>query len=196
MKNFALQTVEKTFNRYLALDPDSPKLLAALKDRVLGLHIQRPKITLYFIFCAEKIQLSTAAPPVINAEIFTTLFQLMRLKWQTSPNLVNTKMYVQGDVDTAQRFHELFKKHAIDWEENLSTLLGDVTAHKMMQLLKKPANFFQRNKKKLMQDCTEYATEEACWLPSTHEVKNFYHAVDELRLHVDRLQARVALLKK
>lgn len=196
MKNFALSTLEKTLNRYLALDPDSSTLLAPLKNRVMGLHIKHPKITIYFIFQEEKIQLTNEKPEKIDTEIFTTLFQLMRLKWQTSKSLVNSQMYVQGDVDTAQRFHELFEKHHIDWEDNLSKLVGDVTAHKMMQLLKKPTDFFKRNKSKFTQDCAEYAQEEAGWLPSKYEVDGFYREVDELRLQVDRLQAKMESLKK
>lgn len=196
MKTLAINALEKTFNRYLSLDPDSASLLAPLEGRVMGLHLQRPKIAVFFSFTATSVQLSTERPETVNTEIFTTLFQLMRLKWNKSSSLVNSQFHIQGDVETAQLFNQLFEKHHIDWEEKLSSLIGDVAAHKMTQLLKKPVEFARRNKTKLGQDCTEYLQEEARWLPSQNEVTAFLQETDELRLNIDRLQAKIELLQQ
>lgn len=196
MNLLPIKTLEKTFNRYLNLDGDSPKLLAPLIGKVMGLHIQRPKIALFFSFHQTSVQLSTEPPATVNTEIYTTLFQLMRLKWNKSSSLVNAQFHIKGDVETAQLFNELFEKHQIDWEEHLSKLIGDVTAHKMMQLLRKPAAFIKTNQTKLAEDITEYCQEEALILPSNNEVDIFRREVDALRLQIDRLQAKIELLKK
>ncbi|MES2203916.1 MAG: SCP2 sterol-binding domain-containing protein [Pseudomonadota bacterium] len=191
MKLLPIKTLEKTFNRYLSLDSDSPKLLAPLIGKVMGIHIQRPKIAIYFSFDENNVQLSTERPATVNTEIYTTLFQLMRLKLSKSTSLINAQFHIQGDVDTAQRFNELFEKHQIDWEEHLSKLIGDVTAHKMIQLLRKPTGFIKTNKEKFCQDVTEYCQEEAMLLPANNEVEIFRRDVDELRLQIDRLEARI-----
>lgn len=196
MKLLPIKTLEKTFNRYLNLDSDSPKLLKPLIGKVMGIHIKRPKIAIYFSFNENDVQLSTEPPETVNTEIYTTLFQLMRLKLTQSSSLINTQFHIQGDVDTAQRFNELFEKHHIDWEEHLSKLIGDVTAHKMMQLLQKSSGVIKNNKEKLSQDITEYCQEEAMFLPSNNEVEIFRRDVDDLRLQIDRLQAKIELLKQ
>jgi len=191
-----IKTMEKTFNRYLSLDNDSPQLLKPLIGKVMGIHIKRPKVAIFFAFHTEGVQLSTEAPDKINTEIYTTLFQLMRLKWNKSSSLANAQFHITGEVETAQLFNELFEKHQIDWEEHLSKIIGDVTAHKMMQLLRKPAGFIKTNQEKLSKDITEYCQEEAMLLPSNNEVEIFRRDIDELRLQIDRLQAKIELLKK
>lgn len=190
-----IKKLESTFNRYLSLDSDSSKLLTPLIGKVMGIHIQRPKIAIFFSFNETGVQLSTDAPETVNTEIYTTLFQLMRLKWSKSSSLVNAQFHIKGDVETAQLFNELFEKHQIDWEEHLSKLIGDVTAHKMMQLLRKPTGFIKTNKEKFSQDVTEYCQEEAMLLPSNNEVEIFRRDVDELRLKIDRLDAKITLLR-
>ena len=190
-----IKTLESTFNRYLSLDSDSSKLLAPLIGKVMGIHIQRPKIAIYFSFNESRVQLSTEAPETINTEIYTTLFQLMRLKLNKSSSLINAQFHIKGDVETAQQFNELFEKHHIDWEEHLSKIIGDVTAHKMVQLLRKPAGFLKTNKEKMAQDVTEYCQEEIMILPSNNEVEIFRRNVDDLRLQTDRLEAKIELLK-
>ena len=195
MNLLPIKTLEKTFNRYLSLDSESPTLLAPLVGKVMGIHIQRPKVAIFFSFNEHDVQLSTEPPETVNTEIYTTLFQLIRLKWSKSSSLINAQFHIKGDVDTAQRFNELFEKHHIDWEEHLSKIIGDVTAHKMVQLLRKPSGFIKANKEKFSQDVTEYCQEEALLLPSANEVDIFRREVDGLRLQVDRLQAKIALLK-
>ncbi len=196
MKTLAIKKLESTFNHYLSLDPESPKLLAPLQGKVMGIHIQRPKISLFFSFGASDVQISMEQPSAVNTEIYTTLFQLMRLKMSQNSRLVNTQFHIKGDVDTAQLFNELFQKHYIDWEEHLSKIVGDVTAYKMAQLFRGPVAFIKKNKTKFSNDLSEYLQEEAQLLPSGNEVEIFRKDVDMLRLQIDRLQARVELLKK
>ncbi len=196
MKTLVIKKLENTLNRYLHLDPDTHKLLYPLRGRVMGLHIQRPKISLFFSFSENNIQISTEPSTIINTEIYTTLFQLMRLKFSSPTTLINTQLHIKGDVETAQLFNELFEKHHVDWEEHLSKIVGDVTAHKMTRLLKKSSAFIKMNKSKFSDDCGEYLQEEAQLLPSHNEVKFFQQQVDALRLQIDRLQARVELLKR
>lgn len=196
MQLLPIKTLEKALNRYLSLDSESQKLLAPLVGKVMSIHIQRPKIAIYFSFNENSVQLSTEPPAKVNTEIYTTLFQLMRLKWNKSSSLANAQFHITGEVETAQLFNELFEKHQIDWEEHLSKIIGDVTAHKMMQLLRKPARFLKTNKEKAVQDVTEYCQEEIMVLPSNNEVEIFRRDVDALRLQIDRLDAKIELLKK
>lgn len=196
MNILPIKALEKTLNGYLSLDKESAQLLLPLKGKVLALHIKRPHLSLYFSFEQESLSLSSERPEQVNTEIYASLFQLMRLKFRKEKSLVNTELYIKGDVDTAQAFNQVLEKHHIDWEEYLSKIIGDVASHKMMQLIKKPADFFKRNKEKLRQDIRDYCQEESDLLPSPNEVAYFRQEVDELRLKLDRLEANIHLLKK
>jgi len=199
MSLLPIKAMEKTFNRYLSLDNDSSQLLKPLIGKVMGIHIKRPKVAIFFAFHATGVQLSTEPPEAVNTEIYTTLFQLMRLKWKPLSNsassLVNAQFHITGEVETAQLFNELFEKHHIDWEEHLSKIIGDVAAYKMMQLLRKPTGFLKTNTEKFSKDVTDYCQEEIMILPSNNEVEIFRRDVDALRLQIDRLQAKTTLLR-
>ncbi|MCD8525184.1 MAG: SCP2 sterol-binding domain-containing protein [Gammaproteobacteria bacterium] len=191
-----IKALEKAFNAYLSLDPENQASFTRLTGRTLGLHLKRPNVSIYFSFENDTVRLSTETPEHTDTDIYASLFQLIRLKFSRQPSLVNTQFYIKGDVDTAQRFHELIKQHSIDWEEHLSRIIGDVSAHKMRQLLKLPADSLKRNKEKLVADITEYCQEESRLLPSSEETQAFREDLEELCLRLDRLQARINIVKK
>lgn len=191
-----IKVLEKAFNAYLSLDTENQASFTRLTGRTLGLHLKRPNVSIYFSFENDTVRLSLEKPEHIDTDIYASLFQLMRLKLSRQPSLVNTQFYIKGDVDTAQSFHELMKQHYIDWEEHLSRIIGDVSAHKMIQLLKIPADSLKRNREKVVADITEYCQEEARLLPSSQEVQAFREDLEELRLRLDRLQARINIVKK
>jgi len=191
-----IKVLEKAFNAYLSLDTENQASFTRLTGRTLGLHLKRPNVSIYFSFENDTVRLSLEKPEHIDTDIYASLFQLMRLKLSRQPSLVNTQFYIKGDVDTAQSFHELMKQHHIDWEEHLSRIIGDVSTHKMIQLLKIPADSLKRNREKVVADITEYCQEEARLLPSSQEVQAFREDLEELRLRLDRLQARINIVKK
>ena len=129
-----IKTLESTFNRYLSLDSDSSKLLAPLIGKVMGIHIQRPKIAIYFSFNESRVQLSTEAPETINTEIYTTLFQLMRLKLNKSSSLINA---------------QLLLKPAGFLKTNKEKMAQDVTEYCQEEIMILPSNneveIFRRN---------------------------------------------------
>lgn len=102
---------------------------------------------------------------------------------------------MRGDTELAQRFSEALGGLHIDWEEQLSKLVGDVLAHQIGN----GARQVQRESERLggiwQQNLSEYLTEEARLLPHPLEIEDWLRDVETTRDDVERLIARVELLE-
>ena len=84
----------------------------------------------------------------------------------------------------------------IDWEGHLAHFTGDVVAYQIGSLFRKGRSFKQQLGSSLQQNITEYLQEELRVFPSKNELDDFFHDVDALSLHTERLQAHIEHLVK
>lgn len=171
----------------------SPEIL---HHKTIALHIKHPPVSLRFTFAEKTVCINSHEGEVVDVDIFTSLAAILRMKCQSQKNFVGNGFYVQGDMEVAKAFHVLFERYSIDWEEYLSRVTGDVFAHKLGNLFRRKKSFAKTLSNTLIDNLSEYLTEEINALPSLYAVHDFYEEVDELRLSVDRLSARVEWLAK
>ena len=105
-------------------------------------------------------------------------------------------MEISGDVELGQRFKRILDGMEIDWEEHLSTLVGDVLAHQMGNLARTAAGWLKESAATLGADAAEYLQEETRLLPQDFEVDEFLAGVDTLVGDADRLEQRILRLNR
>jgi ubiquinone biosynthesis protein UbiJ len=103
---------------------------------------------------------------------------------------------VEGQTDLAQELGELLGGIEVDWEEQLSRLVGDPVAHQVGSGLRSAGRWGRHSAETLTQNLGEYLQEEARLLPSRNEVAAFLDDIDRLRDDVERLAARIARIAK
>jgi ubiquinone biosynthesis protein UbiJ len=103
---------------------------------------------------------------------------------------------IRGDVTVGQRFEAILRGIDIDWEEQLSRLVGDVAAHQVGKLVRDTMAWGAKSAETLGRDVSEYLQEESRHLPQRDEVDAFLTAVDDLRNDVERLGARIRRLRE
>lgn len=194
MKTIALSTLEKSINQYLSLGDESQLLLKALEGKVIAFHIKRPKLTLFYVFRNRTVHVESSFDAPIDVHLYTSLFQLMRLKLQKNASFISNHLHVEGDVETAKLLSDLFLKNNIDWEEHLSQFVGDVTAHKLGSFVKNRRKNAKKIKEDTLENIGEYLQEEKELLVHPNAAKCFHDDVDKLTLDVDRLEARIRSL--
>ena len=96
-----------------------------------------------------------------------------------------------GNAETAQAFQELLAFAKPDIEEQLSTLLGDVAAHRLGEITRGIGDWARDARSTMGSNIREYLQEESRDLPSRYEVERFTQQVDSLRDGVARLEARL-----
>lgn len=194
MKTIALSTLEKSINHYLSLGDESQLLLQKLEGKTIAFHVKRPKLTLFYVFRNRKIHVASSFDAPIDVHLYTSLFQLMRLKLQKNASLVSNHLHIEGDIETAKLLNDLFLKNNIDWEEHLSQFVGDITAHKLGNFVKGRQKSVTKIKDDTLENVGEYLQEEKELLAHPNAIKGFHDDVDKLTLDVDRLAARVNAL--
>jgi ubiquinone biosynthesis protein UbiJ len=197
MKSFFLKQLEKALKRYLALDPESSKRLLALQGKTVTLALKAPSLCFQLSFQENTVYLR--ADDFLPAELTirgTPLNLLsLALSRDKKQHFFSETVVIEGDAELGQQIVDLFDQLDIDWEEYLSHLMGDLPAHQLGRFTKRFFAWGKEAEASLMQNLNEYVHEEKLWFPPAEALENFFRDIDELRLDVDRLEAKVRLLQ-
>ncbi len=98
---------------------------------------------------------------------------------------------VEGDAPLAAALHHIARNIRWDIEEDLSRVLGDVAAHRVLETGRKLDNWGRQAADNLARSFAEYWTEERPLIASRTDIEQFNRDVDSLRDDVARLEKRV-----
>jgi ubiquinone biosynthesis protein UbiJ len=124
-------------------------------------------------------------------------FGLLALGTQT-PDAVLQRgdVEIRGDAELAQKFRELLLLLRPDLEDDLSVLIGDIPAHQIGRLARGALSWTRKVAATGVENLAEYLGHERRDLVPRKEGEQFLRGVDALREDVDRLEARVDLLRQ
>ena len=101
---------------------------------------------------------------------------------------------VDGDADFAQAVSLLVRNLRWDAEEDLSKVVGDVAAHRVVSTARAAHGEFKRSNEKIAAGVSEYLLEENPQLVRPRAVQSFADGVRKLRDDLARLEKRVERL--
>ena len=198
-RDLGYAALESALNRYLRLDPDATRRLAALHGKVVGLEVLGAGLRLYLVpdeAGGLQVLPPSDAPP--DCWLRGTPLDLARsgdLR-AGAGQIFEGRVRIEGDTGLAQRFGTILADLDIDWEEQLSRLTGDVVAHEVGRAARAAVRYAGRSRETVEQNVREYLQEEARVLPTRFEVQELLDAVDVLRDDVERLGARIERLQR
>jgi ubiquinone biosynthesis protein UbiJ len=198
IRDLALQGIETTLNQLIELDQQAMPRLARFHGQVIGIALRGTGITLYFVPDQQgHLQLLGSIEGEADAVIEGSPIDLMRAsdKSQSSAQLFAGHVQLHGDTELAHRFSEILGGLSIDWEEQLSKLVGDISAHELARGARELHKEGERLAGIGRDNLSEYLTEEARLLPHRYEFDAWQEDVERTRDDVERLIARVALLE-
>jgi ubiquinone biosynthesis accessory factor UbiJ len=102
--------------------------------------------------------------------------------------------HITGAADFAEALGFVFRNLRWDAEDDLSRLIGDVAAHRLVQGGKRIAAWHLAAAKNLASNVAEYLTEEDRSVPRRAEVVKFCTAVDSLRSDFVQIEERLERL--
>ena len=194
----ALAALESALNRYIGLDPEGAARLAALQGRLICVELRGFGTRFYLIPGPDGLQLFGAYEGEPDCLLRGTPLALARLGLaeRKEDQLFGGEVEVEGDTHLAQDFGAVIAGLDVDWEEQLSRLVGDPVAHQVGEGARALGTWGRKSADTLTQDLKEYLQEEARLLPTDYEVRAFLDRVDTLRDDVERLAARVERLAR
>ena len=186
---------EAILNRYLSLDPESKEHLSRLSGKVAK--IELGPFTYYWIFKSDLIYLSKnyngPADLILRGSTFDFLRMAVIKKDRAHTDI---PLQVVGDMEFGKQFKEFFLNLEIDYEEQLSKIVGETIAYPMVQVFKTINFWAKQNIENFGQNVTNYVQTEMNWLVTDEELQLFLIDVDDLRDDCARLEARLEILQK
>jgi ubiquinone biosynthesis protein UbiJ len=101
---------------------------------------------------------------------------------------------MQGDMELAQEVSFLARNLTWDAEEDLSRVVGDIAAHRIVSGAREMRGWTRDAGLRLAQGAAEYWTEESPLIASRVKLEAFVNEVAELRDAVERLEKRIERL--
>jgi ubiquinone biosynthesis protein UbiJ len=190
--------IEQTINAYLALDPEGAARLAPLHGRIICVEVAGFGTRLYVVPGTRDVQIFGDYAGEPNCVLRGPPLALARigLSPRKEDQIFSGEVRISGDTHLAQEFGRLIAGIEVDWEEQLSRVIGDPAAHQIGETLRAAGHWGRRSADTLAQDLKEYLQEEGRLLPTRYEVQAFLDDVDTLRDDVERLAARIDRITK
>ncbi len=206
---------ERTLNALLARDPAAPGRLARLAGQRILIRLQHPTLALAVHFHATGLDLlrpdhvsattDAAATPGHDARK-QPYDAVVELDAETAGDLLGGvslerlmfqgKLSVRGRIELLEAARELLLDLDLDWEGELARWLGDIPAHGLAEGMRRMARWGTRARQELHADVSEYVFEEARLLPGRHQLDAARDHLTELEIATDRLEARLARLRR
>ena len=186
-----LVAAEKCINKSLQYDPATQNALTACEGKILSLQITAPAIKIAVLIQEKSIRLMSQWDGEVDTQLSGSMIALAQIAQTPVHNLKDSGVTVMGDLQFLAHLQKIVQQLDIDWEEMLTQIFGDLIGHQMAQTLRSKINWIQNRAKTAQRLASEFVTEELQAIPSKIELEDYYRQVDELRLAVDRLGARI-----
>lgn len=191
--------LEAAINRVLALDEDTPSRLRRLDGRMLRLDLEGVGISLFFIFSATLVQVSIDSDDEPDTVISGSPFALFSMavpdgggSWGGPESRIN----IRGDANLARDLERLFSRLDPDWESTLSRLFGDVWGHQVAAGIRSGSEQARAAAWNAAEMVSDYLQRDTGPLVPAADIRTFADAVDETRDAVERLEARLRIMRE
>lgn len=198
MNSLLLEPLSKAINSYLQLDPESTHRLAKLKGKIITIELLPFHFIFQCVFQENGIELNQEQSYPTDTTLRGTPLQMldMLLTKNHRQQFFANDVVIEGDAAVGQDAIALFDELYIDWEDHLSHLIGDIPAFQLTKFTQRMLNKFKQTENTMTQNINEYIHEEKRWLPSAEALSDFFHEIDQLRMDVDRSEAKIKWLEK
>jgi ubiquinone biosynthesis protein UbiJ len=190
-----LTPFELALNAALAHDPESRSKLIQFDQRCIAIDISDMNKIIHVKFIQDTLALSLDAES--DADLTITGKALTLAKLGSDPDsLFSADIDINGDVQFAKQLRDLLDGFDFDWEAQLARFTGDTLAYPIAHGLRQFGRWAKDSHQSMQLNVAEYLKEETLILPDQSQVNGFLSAVDTLRADTERLEARIARLKK
>ena len=180
----------RAVNHVLKAAPLAMERLARHAGRTAAFHVG--PVTLAFTVQTTGEVAAAVEGAARDLDVRISPFLLPRLAAREEAAFREIEM--QGDMELAQEISFLAKNLTWDAEEDLSKVVGDIAAHRIVSTARAFIGWSADAGVRMAQGAAEYWTEEAPLIATRVKVDTFVNGVAELRDAVERLEKRIGKL--
>ena len=192
-----LAGVEHGLNRMLQMDSTALPRLAQLEGKVIEVDCLNAALTLFILPGSDGLQLAgqwSEADCTLSAPA-GSLLRLALAKDKTAV-LHRPEVTLSGDSAVLLELAGILQDLELDWEYELSRWLGPVGSQLLAGHLRSRVNWAGESLDSLRQTLADYLAEESRSLVGEREAQARFDELDDLKLALDRLDARIDRLAR
>ncbi len=193
-----LASVESGVNRVLRLDGTAMARLRPLTGKVIAVQGTSPSLQLFILPSDEGLLLAAQWAAETDCTLRAPASSLLRLALSKDKSAIlhSPEVELEGDSAALMELAAVLQDLELDWEYELSHWIGPVATALIGGHLRSRANWYQHGFASLNQNLAEYLSEEARTLVGEHEAQARFDELDQLKLDLDRLEARFERLSR
>ena len=190
--------LERALNATLAMDPASVQLLAKLDGRVIAMNIESIDGSFYLLPHRERVTIEIDHDQNPDIVIKGGLLAYVRSATASVRGSANPDqlLEISGDAHSVAVLRDFLRSLQLDFEEQLSSLVGDMPARQAGNQIRSFAEWAEQVGQSIAVNTGEYLTEEKQLLVARPRIDRFLIAVDQLRNDTERLASRLGTLEK
>ncbi|MEH6688973.1 MAG: SCP2 sterol-binding domain-containing protein [Halopseudomonas sabulinigri] len=191
-----LAAAQRSIEAALQRDALTAKRLGSLSGKVILVSAREPSWQLYLLPANGSIQLRAEYAGESDCQLSAPSSVLAKLLISNDRKalLQNPELELTGDSQVLINLQNIISDLRLDGEAELARWLGPVPAHAIGSLLRRSHQWGKDSRDSLRLTLGEYLTEESRQLVGNAEARASAELLHEMRLQLDRLEARVALL--
>ena len=180
-----LAAVETGLRHALSMDAVALQRLGRLEGKVIAIDCRSPALRLAGQWqAASDCTLSAPAPRLLQ----------LALAQNKTPVLHAADVDLSGDSALLMEFAAILQDLELDWEYQLSRWLGPVGSQLLGSNLRGSAQWTNSSLERLRLNLADFLSEESRALVGQREAHARFNELDQLKLSLDRLDARIARL--
>lgn len=192
MLNNLLGVAEIGGNHLLGMDQNVLQHCTELQGHIVAIHFSDLNKTLYCHPGSWGMRISLQPPPrEADAIIRGRVMALVNLSVQNDKlsTSIQERIEIIGNAAVAQKFQKILTELDIDWEHQLSRIVGDALAFRIFEGFHKARNLLNNGLLSAALTGRDYLQQESQQMPSKPEFDRFKDEVTDLRYSVDRMEA-------
>lgn len=195
MSGLFIGWAEGALNQALGLDAAARQDLLALLAEPVTATVDPPGLTVQLQAEGDRLGLTVTGQRSDTLALAGSALAFASLMLGDREVFAQGRIEVNGDVTLAQQLQAVINRLEPDWEAALAARIGDVPAHFLGRRVREAIQWSRRAHESLLANVEEYLHEETRTLPPRAELDARFQDIDDLRLAVDRLEARTARLE-
>ncbi|MCH9694215.1 MAG: SCP2 sterol-binding domain-containing protein [Gammaproteobacteria bacterium] len=191
-----LRPVANLLNRNIQAVTPAREQCRDLSGRVVAVRVRDTALAAWFVMHDDTLELLPSSELEPDVTIEGSLLTLARMAGGSGEAAVRYRnISLSGDAETAAAFQKLLAFAKPDIEEELSSVVGDVAAHRLGEIARGLGRWGREARSTMGANVREYLQEESRDAPSRYETERFASRVNTLRDDVARLEARIKRLQ-
>ena len=193
-----LASVENGLNRVLRMDSTALARLQPLTGKIIAVECASPALHVFILPSDEGLLLASQWAADADCTLRAPAASLLRLALSKDKSAIlhSPEVELEGDSHVLMELAAVLQDLELDWEYELSRWLGPVATALIGGHARSRAHWYQQGFASLNQNLAQYLSEEARTLVGEREAQARFSELDQLKLDLDRLEARFERLSR